>query len=324
MVRSKKATGKAAVAAVATAFLTSALVSARSSQAGPLAAQDVRKVEGKVEAKIEAKAEEKAVDKVEITKEAAAVAPMLKLRRATKVAVPVQGQVQADDGEGNAALQPMYLQLVQQYRPLLRSELRILTSSAEPSPAQRREIAMEGGKALKSAAMKMAAIQQGINAVRGVNAYPDPRELIHNAIEEVVKQKLSPEQVERYKKEMEAKSRDQRLAVMQNVVANLDKIMFLSSEQRDKLCEVLLANWNEQTYPTIDSVTVYENYFPIIPNQTLSPILGEDQMKIWRTAPKIQFGSIRNSNLFNQLNLAGDDPEDEDVNAALAEEAKKK
>jgi hypothetical protein len=319
-----KAIGNCAVAAsVAIAFLTSILASARPSLAGAPIAQDVPKAAEKAEVKIEIRVRiQDVVDKFDKIEKQVDVATKKVMN-----AAPVQKAAQpARPDEDDDEDQAIDRRLIQQFRPILQSELRLLTSVAEPSATQRREIAMLGGKELMNAAAKLAAAQQGVvNVVRGTNGMVDPRVAIREAMEKAAKEKLSPEQFGRYKKELEEKARDQRETVILNIVANLDKAMILSKDQRDKLCTFILAQWDDRTYPTIETLTMYESYFPMIPNQLLSPILNNDQMKIWNSLPKIQIASIRNYTFFNnQPNAAGDDVEDEDVKAALAEEAKKK
>ncbi len=132
--------------------------------------------------------------------------------------------------------------------------------------------------------------------------------------------KLNPEHFARYQKELGRRTKDYREATMLNLVANLDKLLILSTEQREKLCESLLTNWDERTYPTLENLVTYEAYYPLIPDQHLNSILTEDQRKIWRGAQKLNFGSIRN---FNVVMNGVQEEEDEDVKAALAEEVKK-
>ena len=301
-----KAIGKFAATTGATAaLLASAFAPARPSEAGFPPWQDA----AKVEVKIELRKEVIAVPAKIVTKDARAVAPDRLVE-----AVPA------------ADLDQMTRQMIQQLRPTLRVELRLLTSAADPTPTQRREIAIEGGRALKEVAGNLVGVRRGLNqAGRAVPVIPDPRKPIHAAIEAASRAKLSPEQFARYQKEMERKAQDRREVVILNVVANLDKLLALDAEQRAKLCDSLRSHWDDRVYPSIEMLAIYEAYSPNIPDQQVSPILTEEQRKIWRGAQKINFASIRNSNFFNNGVAVAleDDDEDADEKAALAEEVKK-
>ena len=297
-----KTHGRVAVAAFATAaFLTSASRPARSSKA------DFPPMQGAA--------------KVEVRKRAIP-AQVKTVEKKARVVVP-DGVVEVRPA---ANLDQITKQMIEQLRPILRVELRLLTSAADPTPAQRREIAIEGGRTLKEVAGNMVGVRKGLNqAGRAVPAVTDPRKLIHDSIEAASRAKLSEEQFARYLKEIERKAQDRREVVMLNLVANLDKLLFLSVEQRTKLCESLRSHWDERTYPSLEMLVMYDAYFPNIPDRHISPILTEEQQKIWRGVQKINFASIRNSNFFNNGLAIGpaDDEEDADVTAALAAEVKK-
>ena len=118
---------------------------------------------------------------------------------------------------------------------------------------------------------------------------------------------------------------------MLNIVANLDKLLDpqAPSKRLNKLFDSLLSHWDERIYPSPDLLLTYEAYFPTIPDQYLTPILNEDQRKIWRGAQKLNFTSIRNNNFFFFNNMQMNNPpgnveiEDEDEKVALAEVPKK-
>jgi hypothetical protein len=298
-----KAPGRFAVAIfVAIAFLTFAFHPARPSKADYPPLQDAVKVEvGKKEAPVQAKT---------VEKRAVIAAP----------AVRAVGAVPA------ANLEQMTRQMTQQLRPILRVELRWLTSAADPTPAQRREIAIEGGRALKEVAAYMAGIRNGVNMIgRAGPAINDPSKVIHDAIEVASRAKLSPEQFARYQAEMERKVRDRNEVVMLNLVAKLDGLLALGVDQRARLCDSLRSHWDEWARPSLETLTLYDAYFPTIPDSLVNPFLTEEQRRIWQRAQKINFAQIRNAAFLNGIqNIAlADDDEDEDVKAVLAEETKK-
>jgi hypothetical protein len=296
-----KAPGRFAVAiCVATAFLIFALHPARPSKADFPPLQDAVKVEvGKKAAQVQVKI---------IEKKAEVLAP-----------ARVVGAVPA------ANLEQLTRQMTQQFRPILRVELRWLTSAADPTPAQRREIAIEAGKTLKELARNMVGNRNGVNQAVRVAAINDPRKIIHDSIEAASRARLSPEQFARYKAEMERKAQDRREVAMLNLVAKLDGLLSLSVEQRAKLCDSLRSNWDDRTYPSLEILVMYDAYFPIIPGLQLDSLLTEEQRRIWQGVQKINFAQIRSNTFFNNSQALGlaDEDEDEDVKAALAEETKK-
>jgi hypothetical protein len=223
-----------------------------------------------------------------------------------------------------ANLEPMIAQTTQQLRPLLRTELRFLSSASEPSPTQRREIALEGARAAKDAAKKVASVQNALqNGGWNGGTIPDARKLIREGLQGAAKARLSPEQFARYQEELDLKAKDQRKAITLNLVANLDRLLFLSNEQREKIGEALLSHWDERTFPTLENLANYETYFPVLPDRYIAPILNDAQRNTWNGVQKVTFGQSFN---FQFNNGVGNDPadEDEDEKAAMAEVEKKK
>ena len=279
----------------------------------PTPEKTAEKAVEKAQAKATAKIEEKAPTK-------AAIAPMLRLAPAQVVLPPAPGAPAVD-------LEPLTKQMLQQLRPMFRAELRFLTSACEPSATQRREIAIEGGRALKDAAKKVAEVQQALQngGWRG-GVIPDARKQLREGMLAAAKAKLPPEQFARYEAELDKRLKDQRQAIMLNLVASMDKILILSPEQRTKLGDSLLEHWDERVFPSLENVVNYESnsYFPNIPDQYITPVLGEAQQKAWRGIQKVTFGQSFNFN-FNNGMANGAEPEDadEDEKAALAEEVKK-
>jgi len=294
-----KALGRTAVATgVATVVLASAVGPDRSSMAAPQQPVIVVKAQERVEVKKAEARVGKAVD-VLIQKQAVVI-------DALNPAVIDQG-------------------ILGQLRPIFRLELRTLTSVAAPTPAQRREIAIEAGRGVKELARNLAAINNGNRPMgRLVSARSDPRKLIHDSVATAAMSKLTPEQLTRFQAESERKTQDRREVVLLNIVAKIDQLLILSPDQRGKLQESLRAQWDDRTYPQIEMLVTYDAYFPAIPDAQIRPILTDAQRKVWQDVQKINFGTIRMANGFNNGAFEAFQPgdEDADVKAALADEVK--
>lgn len=233
--------------------------------------------------------------------------------------------------------------MVLRFAPILRAELRQLTLAARPDPDQRRAIALEAGRALKEyartqaggnlgnvagvvgkAALEPAKVAPAPVVANRVVARVDPRKLIHDAVEVAARAKLTPEQFARYQEELDRKLRDRREAVLVNVVAKLDALLSLGEDQREKLQEALRTHWDDRNFPTVEAISMYEQYYPMIQDVLILPILSEGQKQIWGNAQKINFASIR----VNMNGQAGANPNlveaelarDPDLKAALEPE----
>ena len=225
---------------------------------------------------------------------------------------------------------------------ILRTELRYLTLSARPTLEQRRGIALEAGRALQEHARAQAGANLGNGGVvaqkmvvevqagapkpvmvqRAVaaNARTDARRLIHDAVEAAARARLAPEQFARYQEELDRKVRERREVVLVNIVAKLDGLLALGQDQRDKLQEALRTHWDDRNFPTVETIAMYEQYYPTIQDVLILPILSDGQQKIWRNAQKINFASIRVNQQANANQFLGPDDldHDADLKAALA------
>ncbi len=110
-------------------------------------------------------------------------------------------------------------QTIKQLRPIFQSELQLLTLAAEPTPSQRREIAIEAGRTLKLNLWRVAA-NNGIAQPGQVVVTNDPRNLVRQHLELAAWSKLSNVQSARYRDELDRKAQDRREVVLLNIVAN--------------------------------------------------------------------------------------------------------
>jgi hypothetical protein len=317
-------------AAVATTLGSIALVSTSiNSEAAPIGQDPELKgqiITQKVEVKAAVRDEVKKVDdqKFEVGGQ---VKPVVEKKAAVKVqakvAAPAPPGADDDDDEDEDNPNALTKQYLQQFKSILEAEMRVLSCSCEITKEQRREIAFHGAQALKRAAVKLAENQGRIQQGQMMRNTLDPRKMAIDAMESAARDRLSPEQFARYKAELDARAKDQRQAEVLHLVATIDKLLTLSTEQREKLIENLTKQWDDLNYPTIETATIYEGYYPVVNTQSIYPVLNDDQKKIWGLATKISYSSVRNFTFNNGGMMQGGEPEDEDVKAAFAEGAKK-
>jgi hypothetical protein len=72
-----------------------------------------------------------------------------------------------------------------------------------------------------------------------------------------------------------------------NLIVRLDRDLVLTSQQRSKLADALLANWKDSWGQSLDMLQdLNNNVFPNIPDQVVAPVLTDLQKEVWRRIPK--------------------------------------
>lgn len=191
----------------------------------------------------------------------------------------------------NVNMDAQAVQFRQQYRPALRAEYERLLSVCEPTKDQRRRIAREGEKAVMDAARKVAQWQRAPHMVNpnGRNPVaPIPRTLIQDALIAAAQAHLSPAQAARYKQEVELRRQDFRLAAAENLVAKLDQTLFLSKTQRETLQDNLVKDWDDSWCQSLQMFLNDTQFFPMIPDKVVTPVLDPAQRKVWQGTQKGQ------------------------------------
>jgi hypothetical protein len=172
-----------------------------------------------------------------------------------------------------------------QFRQMLRGELHFLRLTTNLTRPQFEKIAADSDPLVKAAIRKYAlAMRQG-------GEQSDPQSPLIEAIAKSVAADLSPEQSARYRKELDARTAARKQLAVLNLVAMTDKLLFLSSEQREKLSEILTNNWDD-SWNQIQLYMYYGQYFPRMPDNKINPILTELQRKVWSGVQKnqVRFG----------------------------------
>lgn len=199
-------------------------------------------------------------------------------------AAPARAAVAKAPAE-DAWVQQFEGQVGPQFRLLVKAEMHFVRSVCEPTRLQYQKILAGGEGAVNAAIRKYAESMRG----RGVQS--DPRAAIAEAIAKSVRETLSPEQADRYQKELDLRTAALKRAAVLNLVSSMDKMLVLQRDQRDKLREILANNWNE-SWSQLQLLMYGGMYFPSMPDDKINPILTEAQRTIWRGAQKgnVRFG----------------------------------
>jgi hypothetical protein len=201
-----------------------------------------------------------------------------------------------------ANLDPLIQQFLPQCRPLVRSELHLVTSLCSPTKEQREKLKDEGERLAKEVVTKFAEAQNKMmqGQWRG-GTMPEPRKLIEEGIPKFLKPILTPDQMKLYQAEVEKRALDKRQISVRALVARLDQIVVLSKEQREKLVNNLLVGWNDTWGRSLEQffVSYGDQYFPTVPDALILPVLNELQKTAYRGTQKIQV------NFFGGFNFNG-------------------
>ncbi len=197
------------------------------------------------------------------------------------------------------------IQFAAQYAPyfdqMYKKELHYLRVAAEPTKQQFDKIAADAKPSVKVALREYTKRFTG-----GGASTSNPPQLITDAIAKAVKTHLSPEQAARYQKELDAQTAAGKRMAVDNLVVMVDDALNLSKDQRSKLVDILLNNWDDSWNQT----QYYFNsgrWFPAMPDEKISAILTQSQRDVWSGINKnrVNFG------FFRGLALDGDGLDDE-------------
>jgi hypothetical protein len=202
------------------------------------------------------------------------------------------------------------LQFLEQYRPLLRTELEFVKKICLPTNEQQLLIAQEGERILKDAAKRPNDVVRGV-LMLGVRARAAPsnpadlRKQLQEGLAASVKSHLSEVQAALYRDEIEKRAAHRRQIAVRNIVARLDQELALSAAQREKLCESLVSNWNDAWCASLEVFLYGNEFLPQIPDQFVAPALSDAQKKLWRAMLKSS-GVVFGGNV-NVLGIPWDD-----------------
>ncbi len=183
---------------------------------------------------------------------------------------------------------PMVAQFLNQFQPKLFAELafvRLICSDL--TPEQRPKIKRAAHAGLMQAAKRMANLQNRIQVGMATNQSQDPSKMIREAISKALEETLSVEQMARFADEATHRRADRKRATIQSVVARLDNQLFLVAKQREEIEAAISSRWQEDWEKWLTTGVHGAQYFPVIPDECVTPHLNSDQKSIWNSLQKI-------------------------------------
>lgn len=185
----------------------------------------------------------------------------------------------------DAMVKQMEQRYGKQLKQMYQSELNYLKDAAGPTKEQIDKISAAGEPSIRVAAKEIALSMRG----RG-DKDPDPRAEMARTIARSAKSVLSAGQYAKYRKEIDARTAARKRFIVLNLVAMTDRVLYLRADQRDKLTELLSANWDDSWNQTQLLMYGGGQYFPPMPDAKILPLLTEPQKTVWRG---IQKGNVR-------------------------------
>jgi len=224
---------------------------------------------------------------------------------------------------------PTQLQGMEYFRRFSRGEVYLIHKCAELTPEQIQQLTDAGEKELKrlfdqkkgqNPAAEMLR-ENGIVRIlpngRRVNKAPlDMRSSIRLAISKSAETFLTPEQKARYQSEVEKRDLSRKRASIQMIVARIDRDLSFTTEQREKLVEVLVKSLNSTEFNAPEEILIYniQNLpTPPLPPKLIEPLLTDSQKTAWRKMPKarnqINYDEMMMNNGGNLPSLSEEDIE---------------
>ncbi len=181
-------------------------------------------------------------------------------------------------------------QYVQVLQPAMWRELDFVRQVCDLTPEQRPKVKAAADAAVKEAAKSMLKPQRQPTSMVATKAVCD-------GINDAMKEMLTAEQLDHFKAEAADRDAAIKKATIHSLVSQLDGILFLSREQRDKICAALDSNWKPdwEYWLMMREHQFGEQYLPQVPDQQVVPHLTSEQQTVWRGLQKISFNAWHNN-----------------------------
>jgi hypothetical protein len=194
--------------------------------------------------------------------------------------------------QNEAMVKQLLPQYMEQYRPALTAELTFIRQVGDLPKEHRPKIKAAGEKSLETSVREMVEMQLGRNGriVRRNSSEFDPTKRIREALQQGLKESLTPEQFAQYRQEASERANRHKRAAIFYVISQIDSVLSLSSEQRDQIYESIESNWQEKWENWLNLQNYGGQYFPQIPDQLIATHLNQDQTQVWNGLQKIEVG----------------------------------
>ena len=211
------------------------------------------------------------------------------------VANPAAPQVKIKvEAELNAA----QFQILDQFRPLMKTELDFAARACGLTDEQRKQLAEGSEETLKElvtgnvtlpaggalvfrGGVQRMVIREG-NRARVVTMSSSSRQF-GSQVAALVHTNFPGEIEARYQKECAERSAYQKRAAIDNTIVNLDKQLMLTEEQRKQIGEALAKAWSDPNLPNLQMLLSSTEYLPPIPDNCVTSYLRPAQQAVWQT-----------------------------------------
>ena len=190
-----------------------------------------------------------------------------------------------------ANLENLVQQYMRQARPLVRAELIFVRKVCSLELEQFRWIHQDIETAFKDAITKIVEGQQQgrVRAAGPIQRTPASGAiaLLRERLASVMKNDLTPAQFARYEVEVEKRDAFQKESAVRYLVDAVDREVYLSDDQRQKLTDSLSSRWDPSWTPTLEYLLYGNQFFPAGIDPYVTPYLDLAQKKIWAGAQRV-------------------------------------
>jgi hypothetical protein len=177
------------------------------------------------------------------------------------------------------------------FQTILISELHFCRSACGLTKEQGQTIAKRAGVAIEQAIAHSAGLYLNIAKRGGIQlasepAPPNPVKLVRETLRKLVIEYATPAQQARYQAECEQRAAHRRETAIHGLVARLDRMLILSSSQRERLLRLFESNWNDEWRALGSVMGDDDGPMVAIPDRLIVPCLSPAQRKVWNKLDK--------------------------------------
>ena len=183
-------------------------------------------------------------------------------------------------------IRAMMPQFQPQFQQALYRELVFVRRTCKPEKKSFADLAVASSAELKTPLHDYVASYYGSRQVAD-RQEADPHAAIQNMLSRLVKQKLGDEKFQLYMQEHGKRYEAHKHAIVLNLVVAIDTRLVLTAEQRTKLVQALLANYERSWDLFSEAYGITGQYLPSVRDKTIVALLDDKQKKVWSTAEKI-------------------------------------